>query len=259
MRFPLLSFIILFAVAVFFPFNAQAQNKIKGRIINQQGSPIPYATVALKHPGAKGAKVTHADSLGHFLLKNVSNRPARLIIFAFGYNKKILSIQPQKDTVLSITLHPLSGNLDAITVTGKKASIRRKKDRVIFNVKENVSTAGSDGLNLLRRIPGIHLSNQTISLAGKGNMGVMVNGRLLHLSDKALVSYLRSFSATQIDKIEVITHPGAKYEAEGAAGLINIVTKKVHKGNGAVLFPVLSNVSCTRISRTMTALITMGM
>lgn len=225
MKRPLLSLIILLSAAVFFPFHARAQRKIEGTIVDQQGSPVAYGTVSFKQAGSD-QKVQQIDSLGRFSFKNVGSTPAQLTIYVFGYNKKTLTIQPQHGTFLTITLEPLSSNLDAITVTGNKASVRRETGRVVFNVEENISTAGSAGLNLLREIPGIHVNNQTISLAGKGNMGVMINGRLLHLSDKALVNYLRSFSANQIDKIEIITHPGAKYDAEGAAGLINIVTRE---------------------------------
>src|SRR5699024_119787 len=98
-----------------------------------------------------------------------------------------------------------------------------------FNVSENISTAGSNGLNILKKIPGIHASNQTISLAGKGSMGIMVNGRMLHLFDKALANYLRSFGADRISQIEVITHPGAQYEAEANSRLINTNTMTNHK------------------------------
>ncbi|HLR37017.1 MAG TPA: outer membrane beta-barrel protein [Chitinophagaceae bacterium] len=224
--FPL--FVSLVLSTLFICSEGSAQSLVQGTVINEQGHPIPYATISINNKTAN-QHVQQADSLGHFSFKEIKNIPIQLSIYAFGYNQKQTSFPLQKDTALVISLQPLNQKLKEVTITGAKASILRKTDRVVFNVSENISTAGSNGLNILKKIPGIHASNQTISLAGKGSMGIMVNGRMLHLSDKALANYLRSFGADRISQIEVITHPGAQYEAEGSSGLINIITKKNHK------------------------------
>jgi outer membrane receptor protein involved in Fe transport len=153
----------------------------------------------------------------------------RLSVRSLGFAKKVQDIRIRKDTVVHITLYPLKGFLNQVTIVGNKPVIEHKADRTIFNVANSINAAGSNGLEVLKKAPGIKISDKTISLAGSGSLGIMVNGRLLHLSDKALLNYLKSFSSAQISKIEIITHPSARYDAEGNAGLVNIITRKSNK------------------------------
>ncbi len=229
MKNPVLLFSILLPTLLFSSFLGSAQYKIQGTVLDQEGTAIPFAKVTLQQIKGKQTETHQTDSSGYFNFKKEKNEHFHLSIYAFGYKRVVQELYLQTDTSLSIILQPLSKNLKGITITEKKLQIQRKADRVIFNVQQNVNTAGSNGLNLLRQVPGLQVSNQRVSLAGKGDMGIMVDGRILHLSDKALVNYLRSFSSNSIKKIEVITHPGANYEAEGNAGLINIVTQKSKK------------------------------
>lgn len=206
-----------------------AQSKLEGFITGQEKTPVPYTTVSLTEMDSASSIVTQADSSGYFLFKNLENKDYQLSAYSLGLAKKSFSIYVTKDTAIHITLKPLKGTLNEVTVVGSKPVIERKADRIIFNVANSINAAGSNGLDVLKKAPGIKINDNTISLAGKGNMSVMINGRLLHLSDKALVNYLRSFSSAQISKIEIITHPSAEYTAEGNAGLINIITKKSTK------------------------------
>ncbi len=219
----LLSSIILFLGSLDF---CTAQLKINGTVSDGERVPLPYSTVSLKAKNSDTPKVIQADSMGHFSFGLLTPGAYSLTIHALGYStgSKILSLIG--DTSLSFILEPLEGRLKEVTVIGSKPVIERRADRVIFNVDNSIQAAGSNGLEVLKKAPGIRIGNHTIGIAGKGNVSVMLNGRLLHLSDKALVDYLKSFSSENISKIEIITHPSAKYDAEGNAGLINIITKK---------------------------------
>jgi outer membrane receptor protein involved in Fe transport len=222
-----------FSIALFYlilSFNhGIAQSVLEGLVTDQGKGPLPYATVSLTEMDSSSSKVAQADSAGHFIFKAIPDKNYRLSAYSLGFTKRSLSLSIRKDTAVYLSLEPLQGSLQEVTVISSRPVIERKADRVIFNVANSINAAGSNGLEALSKAPGIKINDNTISLAGKGTLSIMVNGRLLHLSDKALVSYLKSFSSAQISKIEIITHPSAAYDAEGNAGLINIITKRSSK------------------------------
>ncbi len=200
------------------------QFKLKGRITDTSGHPLSETTILLTT--AKSSAIASTDAGGVFVFNNLKKDRYLIAVYSINRAAKKVSVFLADDTVVHITLNPLHQSLQELTVTGKKPVIERKGDRIIFNVANSISAAGSNGMEVLEKAPGVKVSGSDIALAGKGTLGVMVNGRLLHLSDKALIGYLRTFPSANIDKIEVITHPSAKYDAEGLAGLINIVTKR---------------------------------
>ncbi|GAA4307584.1 outer membrane beta-barrel family protein [Compostibacter hankyongensis] len=148
---------------------------------------------------------------------------------ALGYAEQVLPVDISKDTLIHIVLKPLSRSLDELTVVDTKPAIERKADRIIFDLSNSIAAAGSNGLAALSEAPGVKISGNSISIAGKGTVSIMQDNRLLPLSGEDMINYLKSLSADQISKIEIITHPSAQYEAEGNAGLINIVTKHSDK------------------------------
>ncbi|MGU3376685.1 TonB-dependent receptor domain-containing protein [Chryseobacterium sp. M5A1_1a] len=130
-----------------------------------------------------------------------------------------VSAQTQKDSIQS---------LEQVNILAKKKLIERKADRLIFNVENSIASQGMDASETLANVPLLKVNeNQAlISIAGKSTVSVMVNGRMLNLSGTALFNYLKSIRSENIAKIEVITTPPAKYEAQGNSGIINIILKK---------------------------------
>lgn len=206
-----------------------AQSKLEGMVMDPHSQAIAYATVSLSASDSTLISTVQSDSSGNFTFQRLPLDQYRLSVYALGYGMEQINIRMLKDTTIHILLQPLKGSLNEITIVGNKPVIERKADRIIYNVANSINAAGSNGLEVLKKAPGIRINDKTISLAGSGSIGIMVNGRLLHLSDRALLNYLRSFSASQISRIEIITHPSAQYDAEGNAGLINIITQKSHK------------------------------
>ena len=96
----------------------------------------------------------------------------------------------------------------------------------MFNVENSVASQGIDAVEALTKIPMVHATDDAIFIAGKSNVAIMVNDRLLNLSGQEMINYLKTLRSDDITKIEVITMPPAKYEAEGKSGLINIILKK---------------------------------
>ncbi|KUG11608.1 TonB-dependent receptor [Elizabethkingia sp. HvH-WGS333] len=116
----------------------------------------------------------------------------------------------------------------AVTIQAKKKLIERKADRLVFNVEASMASQGMDAVETLGNVPMMKVDENKglISIVGKSSVSVMINGRMLNLSGDALMSYLKTIRSENILKVEVITTPPAKYEAQGNSGLINIVLKK---------------------------------
>lgn len=127
--------------------------------------------------------------------------------------------QTQKDSLKEI---------EQVNILVKKKLLERKADRLIFNVDASIASQGMDAGETLANVPMLKVDENlgTISIIGKSSVNVMINGRMLNLSGAALLNYLKSIRSENISKIEVITTPPAKYEAQGNSGLINIILKK---------------------------------
>lgn len=118
--------------------------------------------------------------------------------------------------------------IEAVTVNGKKVLVERKVDRLVYNVQNSMLSQGSSGTEVLAGTPLLQVDENKglLSIAGKSGVSVMVNDRMLNLSGAELINYLRNLRSENILKIEVITTPPSKYEAQGNSGIINIVLKK---------------------------------
>lgn len=125
----------------------------------------------------------------------------------------------QKDSVRTI---------EKIEILVKKKLLERKADRMIFNMDASVASQGMDGAEALANVPLLKVDDNlgTVSIIGKSSVSVMIDGKMLNLSGTALMNYLKSLRSENIAKIEVITTPPAKYEAQGNSGMINIILKK---------------------------------
>ncbi|MBV9960746.1 MAG: TonB-dependent receptor, partial [Parafilimonas sp.] len=129
--------------------------------------------------------------------------------------------------VAAISLIKSSSNLKAVTVTAQKPIVEVKADKTILNVENTINSVGSDALELLRKSPGVLVDkDDNISLAGKNGVQIYIDGKPSPLTGTDLSYYLKSLQSSQIESIELITNPSAKYEAEGNAGIINIRLKK---------------------------------
>lgn len=124
-----------------------------------------------------------------------------------------------------MTLKSSSALLDEVTVTAARPVIKRLVDRVVFDAHNTIASAGGSALDLLREVPGLQVGQNSIGIIGKGGIKVYINDRETKLSGDELIDYLRSYDASQILKVEVITTPPSKYDAAGNAGIINIRLK----------------------------------
>lgn len=142
-----------------------------------------------------------------------------------------LEVSFDKKDNLGVIIIPKSENiaLKETVVTSQKKMIEKKVDRIVFNADLAEGAKGGDALDLLKLTPRVKVENDVLSIIGKSNLRVMVDDRMLEMSGEQLTNYLKTLRADDIEKIEVITNPPAKYQAIGNSGILNIVLKSGKK------------------------------
>lgn len=207
--------------------------KVSGSVIDGSTKTIESATITLlRAKDSSVAKMSVADKTGKFVFEGVPAGIYMVSITAVGHNKgfsetiEITDANPSV-TLKTVELVPLAKNLAAATVIAKKPLIEQKLDRTIVNVEASITNVGNSALEVLEKSPGITVDKDgNISLKGKQGVVVMIDGRPSYLNGPDLANMLRSMSASQLDQIEIMTNPPAKYDAAGNSGVINIKTKK---------------------------------
>lgn len=205
---------------------------VTGALQDENNEAVLFANVALhKSADSTLVKVEVSDETGKFSIKNI---PAGDFFLKATYvgltdlKKENITLESGETLDLGTLVFPVSAiELEAATVTADRVMVEVKADRTVFNVDGTINSTGSDAVELLRKAPGVTVdNNENISVLGRAGVLVYVDGKRLPLSGDDLNSYLRNLPADQIDKIDIITNPGAKYEAEGNAGIIDIRLKK---------------------------------
>ena len=219
---------LLFFLNFFVPLLACSQS-ISGKIFNENANPLSYVTVIFK-VNSKVVSTQITDSSGNFNYNGTisnNNLPVSVYFSRIGYLSMDTTVTTAGTLNLNITLKVNLVELKAVSVTNRKPVIERKVDRLVFNIENNVNTAGLDIYEVIGKTPLVRVYNDVISIVGKESADVLYNGKPLHLTGEALKTFLRSIHSEQIERIEVITNPPSQYDPTGNGGLINIVTKKI--------------------------------
>jgi len=238
MNFFRILFTLLFSVAYLACFS---QENIYGKISMQEKADLAFVYVLLRNSTDSNIVQTiQPDTSGKFSIKIKGYEQGMFLeASASGYTSEYLPVTPpQKDTVeWNVLLHFQQQQLNDVIVNGNGPRIERKADRVIFNVANSIASNGSDVFELLKKTPGVQVSHDEIGMTGKNTVSIMIDNRLVQSDDgEELEALLRSMPSTDIERIEVISAPPAKNDAQGNSGIINIVTKKKRKNgfNGTV-------------------------
>ena len=223
---------LLVCAVIFTSLFLSAQNSsISGIINDEKGIGIPFATIILK--SQKDSSMVKADITsenGKFLLEMI---PQGLYFTESSYIGLTTHVSTVFELGKSPFIHPPvslmadAKQLDEVLVTAQRALIEVKPDRTVFNVQGTINSAGENGLNILRKAPGVLVdNNNNITVLGRAGVLLYVDGKRIPLRGDDLTNYLQNLSSEQIDKIDIITNPGSKYEAQGNAGIIDIRLKK---------------------------------
>ena len=189
-------------------------------------TPVDFANVLLRHPADSSLVVgTTSDEHGAFRLE-APEGTFLLEVRALGYRPyhQTLTIAGALD-LGELLLAEETKQLSAVQVTGRRPIMLRKTDRLVFDATQ-IAPAASSVLDVLRQTPGVNVSDDGVSLIGKGGVIILVNDKRVRLSGAALISLLRSYPQSDLQEIQILTTPPAKYEAEGNAGVLNLILKK---------------------------------
>ena len=220
-------------MVVAFSISSFAQSTIEGRISNKKSEPLAFANVLLLNaPDSAFSQGVVTNDAGRYILPNVKTGSYFLVITSIGYQKgygNIFSVSNEPAFYnQDLTLEDHSVELNEVLVEAERPMFEQKLDRLVVNVQNSVTSAGNTALEVLQKSPGIVVNrqNNTIVMNGKAGVRVMINGKMMQLPMDAVVQMLDGMSASNIEKIELITTPPARYDAEGDAGIINIVLKE---------------------------------
>ena len=229
--------VLLTAALALTGISAKAQTKVLGKISGSvadgQQKPLDYATISLLlAKDSSLVKTTLADLEGKFVYENIPAGKYLVTSTMVGYKKVYSKPFAVNENNSSISLEKLQCPLDnkslkEVTVVAKKPFIERKMDRLIVNVEGSSISAGTTALEVLEKSPGVTIDkDDNISMKGKSGVLVMMDGKPTYMSSSEVTNMLRNMQSNQIETIELITSPSAKYDASGTAGIINIKTKK---------------------------------
>jgi len=212
--------------------------KITGIVKDEQDKSVSGASVSLKRAKDSSlVKLGVSNTTGNYEFVNIPSGKYFVSVSHVGkmtQNSAVIEVSGNGDiAVPGITLGKVPANLKTVVVASKKPMIEVKADKTILNVEGSINAVGQDALELLRKAPGVLLDkDDNISLSGKNGVQVYIDGKPTPLSGADLTAYLKTVQSSQIESVEIITNPSAKYEAAGNAGIINIKLKK-NKSYGA--------------------------
>lgn len=213
--------------SIIYQGSAQA---ISGKVIETGNSRIENASITvLNAADSSVVKYGVSNGEGYFEFTNLNKGVFIIKVSCIGYRTQLLNNIKFNGSSVKLTdviLDKQSKELREVTIVNKTPVLERKVDRLIFNLNSTIMANGSSLFEALRAAPLLTVSENSVSMAGKGSMAVMVNEKIIYLSGTDLVNYLKILRSENVEKIEIITTPPAKYEAQGNAGLINIVLKK---------------------------------
>src|SRR6185312_1396482 len=227
-----ITFLVVFSTIA----SAQApEGSITGKVIDGGDQKIiDAATISLyKAKDSSLVKINLADKSGNFLFERVPFGTYYLFATSTGHRQtfssavRVNSASPIKVGVLQLaTVAKTLADVN-ITASIKKPFIERKIDRTIMNVDAAISNAGTTALEVLEKSPRVTVDKDgNISLKGKQGVTIMLDGRPSYLSGEQLTNLLKNMPSSELDQIEIMTNPSAKYDAAGNSGIINIKTKK---------------------------------
>lgn len=205
---------------------------IDGKILANGKDAIEYANIGLfSKSDSNLIKAELSNESGEFKFSSLASGEYFIKITSLGIADKLVDkvvLQQGESLQLGIiNVEQSAISLKETTVTAKRSLIEVKPDKTIFNVEGTINSIGSDAISLLRKAPGIVVdNNDNINVLGRSGVLIYVDGKRLPLSGQDLSNYLQSLTADQIDRFEIISNPGANYEAQGNAGIIDIRLKR---------------------------------
>ncbi|GHB80341.1 outer membrane beta-barrel family protein [Persicitalea jodogahamensis] len=216
------------------PLWAQNTNRglVSGSVLDEKNVPFPFVNVLLlKAKDSTLAKGMTSDADGKFAFESIEAGRYLTLVSMVGYQKvysPVFTVANSEVKLSPVKLTTSVELLDEVRVVAQKPFIEQQIDRTVVNVENSIVSAGATALEVLERAPGVVVDqqNDALKLRGKDGVLVQIDGKRSFLSQTELMNLLRNTPSDNIEKIELITNPSAKYDAAGNSGIINIVFKK---------------------------------
>lgn len=211
---------------------------VKGRVIDSASTkPVANATINFQEQEKKISRTIISDQSGSFQANLVPGK-YRVLISHGSFRKKLvpLKVEDKNVEIGSVQLIAIAKSLAEVTVTASRPLVEQKDDRLIYNVDEDPAAKSESASDILRKTPYVNVDGDgAIQVNGQSNFKVLLDGRETALFAQNMKEALKAFPGSTISRIEVITSPSSKYDAEGVGGIINIITKKKVTGyNGTI-------------------------
>lgn len=209
---------------------ADSLYQINGRVVDINKKGIAFASVKMAGKNTTTiSRFTQSDSSGYFKLRTEARGEYLLTISAMGMDSVTVGLTLGGNNQVDLPellMEQHTTRLQEVMITSRRPLIEQRIDRLVYNIGNSVTASGGDAVDALTKVPGVRVANQQVGIVGKSAMRLMVNDRLIEVSEKELISYLKSIRAEDIAAIEVLSNPPAKYDAAGNSGLINIRLKR---------------------------------
>lgn len=221
---------ILLLFGVMLASTTFAQVRVSGQVLDESSEAVPYAAVALYNTADSALVVGGAtNENGAFTIEAAEGNYYLQVSF-LSYEKKTISnisVAKKPVSVGTIQLTASAVALDAVEITAEKSSIELKLDKRIFNVGKDLANTGATASEVLDNVPSVTVDVEgNVSLRGSQNVRILIDGNPSGLIGSSPADALRQLPGNLIERVEVITNPSARYDAEGEVGIINIVLKK---------------------------------
>jgi ferric enterobactin receptor len=220
--------------------NGQVNGKIIDAVTKQ---PVDYATISIFKAGAESPfNGVVSDPQGSFVINGLKYGEYRVTVDFIGYQKKVIDHLTIAKGDLNISLGtilltPVQNQLKTVDIVSKAPIVENKIDKLVYNVANDLTSQGGSASDVLQKVPQVTVDiDGNVQLQGNANIRFLINGKPSSIFGASLADALQSIPANQIKSIEVITSPGAKYDASGTGGIINIILKdsKIQGINGSV-------------------------
>ncbi|HEY1021834.1 MAG TPA: TonB-dependent receptor, partial [Flavisolibacter sp.] len=200
----------------------QAQT-ISGIVKDEGGAALAGATVALvKAKDTAVVKLAVAGGNGAYAFQDIQPGDYRIMVSHVGHAQALsasFTLAGSNVTAPPVAVKKASTDLTAVTVSARKPMIEVRADKTVLNVEGTINAAGSDALELLRKSPGVTVDkDENLSVNGKNGVQIYIDGRPSPLAGSDLANFLKSTQSSEVEAIEIITNPSARFEAAGNAG-----------------------------------------
>jgi ferric enterobactin receptor len=224
--------------------NSNDKGKISGKVTDAvTKAVVDYATVGIyKQGSASPFNGASTDPKGNFKIDNISPGEYTIKVDFLGYKQLtiehlVISSTARNLTLGNIVLSPVQSQLKGVVISASAPTVENKIDKLVYNPANDLTAQGGVALDVLKKVPMVTVDiDGNVELMGNANIRFLINGKPSSIFGASLTDALQAIPASQIKNIEVITSPGAKYDAEGTGGIINIILKdsRVQGINGSV-------------------------